>query len=109
MFLNKFLLVFSASAGMEAKLKCTQMELEKAVEKISVLERLCAEQKEAIETFMVIYRLVLYRIFSQSGIVTYNYFANFIYFQQTTIIRTFDQVPKKNLRILALDQTYCWL
>ncbi len=26
-----------------------------------------------------------------------------------TIIRTFDQVPKKNLRILAVDQMYCWL
>ena len=51
-FLNLYI-VFSASAGMEAKLKCTQMELEKAVDKISVLERLCAEQKEAIDTFMV--------------------------------------------------------
>ena len=28
---------------------------------------------------------------------------------QNTIIRTFDQVPKKNLRILAVDWMYCWL
>jgi hypothetical protein len=27
---------------------------------------------------------------------------------KNTIIRTFDQVPKKNLLILALDQMYCW-
>ncbi len=26
-----------------------------------------------------------------------------------SIIKTFDQVPKKNLRILALDRMYCWL
>ena len=26
-----------------------------------------------------------------------------------SIIKTFDLVPKKNLRILALDQMYCWL
>jgi hypothetical protein len=47
---------------MEAKLKGTQMELEKAVEKISVLERLCAEQKEAIETFMVILTVGIYPV-----------------------------------------------
>ncbi len=26
-----------------------------------------------------------------------------------SIIKTFDQVPKKNLRILALDRMHCWL
>ena len=43
----------AASAGTEAKLKCAQQQLESATEKISSLERIAAEQKEAIEIYQV--------------------------------------------------------
>ena len=43
----------SASAGMEARLKATQFDLEKSNEKVANLERLSTEQQETIETLQV--------------------------------------------------------
>ena len=48
--LLKLFLDSSASAGMEAKLKGTQLELQQATERIAVLESLTAEQHDTIET-----------------------------------------------------------
>ena len=49
--------LFSASAGMEARLKATQFDLEKSNEKVVNLERQSTEQQETIETLQASYCL----------------------------------------------------
>ena len=49
--------MFSASAGMEARLKATQFDLEKSNEKVVNLERQSTEQQETIETLQASYCL----------------------------------------------------